>query len=129
MLLIREEQMEALRRAPLRRFVHEVIVYLRTVHPSLVAGRSEDNLLIRVEAKVQRGRDQGITRKESLKRYVVLSLRYGMYFDEHPLIRRVIEDARIPPNERFDALALLVPAFVWEEIYESVQTPGVWFDH
>jgi hypothetical protein len=132
MLKIRGKQMRVLADES---FVRRLAVRLRKTHSKLpvilLAGVTtvgqipEPRLLEMVRTGVARARSYGLTDETSLATFVFLMFFVAPNFDEHPLIARVLADARIRPDSRVDEL--------WEKIgdgnFEAARrnySPGAW---
>ncbi len=126
MIRIRPEHLTAFQPNAEAVFVERLIEHLRDEHEPLVRGFPDDILEEMVRNGVAKGRLHGITRESSLTAFVALMFEISPNFDEHPPIRRVLRDTRIPPDARIDALVERVSPEEWEEA-ERRYDASAWF--
>jgi hypothetical protein len=72
-----------------------------------------------------RARGYGMRYESSLAAFVSLMFAVAPNFDEHPLIRRVLEDESTPPDLRIEMLDEYVTDENWEAAAQSYD-PGAW---
>jgi hypothetical protein len=114
MLIIRPAQMQAFQGVADDAFVRRLSEFIRGTLRDLpvrlhdgpvLIGRATDETLRRlVRTGMERARGYGMTSEVSLTTFVLLMFAVAPNFDAHPLIRRTLEDARVPPDARFAEL-------------------------
>jgi hypothetical protein len=119
MLTIRPEQLEAFDPVAEANFERRVAEYMRENHADvavkLPSGEGEskavevkaldDETLLRLaRTGIARARSYGMTWESSITAFVVLTFVAAPNFDDHPLIRRVLEDAGVEPDQRIEQL-------------------------
>lgn len=115
MIRIRPEHLAAFQPNADAAFVDRLAEHLRTEHGPLVEGLPDRLLEEMVRSGLVRARRYGLTWESSLTAFVALMFEVAPNFDEHPPVRRVLLDARVPPDARIEALAGRVSAEEWEE--------------
>ncbi|MET0649847.1 MAG: hypothetical protein ABW208_24825 [Pyrinomonadaceae bacterium] len=135
MLTIRPEQLEAFSPLAEAAFARRVVEYLRENHAdepvTLAAGELpvkdvDDATLFRlVRGGIERAGSYGMTWESTITAFVVIMFTVAPNFDEHPLIRRALTDARFEPNERLDAIWDSTTNENWEAARASYD-PGAW---
>ncbi len=114
-MIIRKEQMEALRAKMERDFVLRLSQLLRETYPELTANLSQERLVKRVEFGISRARSYGITWESTLGAFVALMFQVAPCFDEHSDIKSILGFSIVPPNERIDLLLKVLAPRQWEE--------------
>lgn len=127
MLVIRPEQIEALRKALDERLVEEISGYLKEHHAASIAGSPSGMLRQRVAFGIERGRAHGLTTNAALGWFVAMMFEISPSFDEHPRLRERLRDETIPPESRVAALLEATTDAEWEEVEES-SAAGAWPD-
>jgi len=107
-------------------FVERVIRHLLIFHRATVEPLPEGELRRRVVHGIERGRSHGLTWEYSLTIFVANMLERCPDFDEHPAIRRVLEDESLQPDERMDALLERVPKEAWDEVVAQCDEDAYW---
>lgn len=89
-----------------------------TTHHLPGAGRATPRSALRasIATFVKRASQYGMTERAAIAAFVGLGLEFGPFFDYHPEIRQVMNNASIPPNLRVELLPDLVPSRVWSEL-------------
>jgi hypothetical protein len=128
MLVIRPEQLEALRKALDERLVEEISAYLKEHHAATIDETPLSLLRRRVAYGVERGRAHGLTTNASLGWFVAMMFELGPAFDEHPRLRERLRDETIPAVTRIAALLEATTDEEWEEV-EASSAAGAWPDH
>lgn len=88
----------------------EVVVRFLT-YTSTVSELPRETLQSMVRSGIARARSYGMTWESTLVGFVSLMFSVAPNFDEHPLIRRVLLDENVPPDERIEVL--------WERVSEE----------
>lgn len=137
MLKIRSEQIAAFKPVAEDGFVRRVAEHVRARHPRAVvrlperltvAGRLEDDaLLALVRGGVARARRYGMEAESALAAFVVTMFLTAPNFDEHPLIRRVLADDKIPPDRKIDRLLQSVTARNLK-VVKDTYNPAAWHE-
>jgi hypothetical protein len=114
MLRIRKTQLHVFQAAADAEFEWRVAEHLRVEHPdagvrlpeggALLSEIPEGRLLELVRGGIARARAYGMTWQSSITAFVVLMFVVAPNFDRHPLIRHVLTDSGVRPDERLDAL-------------------------
>lgn len=113
MLKVRTQQMQVFQSVAETAFLHKLVEYFYQQHPQ-VAVQIGDNLTVicqipekELKVLVSNGiayaRTYGITSESSLAAFVVLMFVTAPNFDDHPLIKRLLEDEKVAPNDRIDS--------------------------
>ena len=123
MLKIRPQQADSLAASA---FVDRTVDHVRRFHPRAVAGLTALQLRARVVHCIDRGRAQGLTWEYSLTVFVAHMLTLCPTFDEHPEIRRVLDDGSLLPDERIDALLREVPDAAWQQVADECDAAAYW---
>ncbi|AKT41337.1 hypothetical protein [Chondromyces crocatus] len=89
--------------------------HLRQTHHAAVFRYTESELRALAEAGIARARRHGLTFQPAITFFVTLQFVIAPDFDEHPRIRQILMDERLPPDERIDVLAVSVPEATWRE--------------
>jgi hypothetical protein len=113
-LVIRREQIQAFQPRAEEVFVTRTMEYLRENHAEVIAQLPagamaishlpEETLREMVRNGIVRARRHGMSWKSTLKAFVVLMFIVAPNFDEHPLIKHILEDEKIEANLRLDQL-------------------------
>ena len=85
----------------------------------------DDALLEMIRNGIERARGHGLTWETSMGDFVSLMFSVAPNFDEHPLIRRVLEDGRMPVDERVDVLFEIISEETWARAIEDYD-PAAW---
>src|SRR3954452_19890543 len=114
MLRIRSEQYEVFKPVAEEVFLAEVIEYLRREYGDREIRLPEsttpidavpaEKLRTMVENGINRARSFGIRGKSSLVCFVVIMFLTAPNFDQHPLIKHILDSGDIPPESRIDEL-------------------------
>lgn len=123
---IRKEQYDEFLQADAARFVSLIVDHLQQESPELVRDLPVPELREMVANGLVRARGHGLRADGDLMAFVSVMFETAPNFDEHPAIRRVLQDPSIPPNERLDAIFTRVPGRAWEEA-EQRYDAGAWF--
>ncbi|HEX7175240.1 MAG TPA: hypothetical protein VF240_08155 [Pyrinomonadaceae bacterium] len=137
MLKIRSEQFEAFKPVAEDGFVRRLAEHVRARHPRVVvrlperltvAGRLDDETLrALVRGGVARARRYGMEAESALAAFVVTMFLTAPNFDEHPLIRRVLADDKIPPDGKIDQLLQSVTAKNLK-VVKDTYNPAAWHE-
>jgi hypothetical protein len=83
-MLIRDEQMEELRKAPLRAFEDEMVAHLAEFSPPLFKAVKENQMRVVICLGIARAGKYGITFRGPIRFYLELMLLFGSHFDTDP---------------------------------------------
>lgn len=135
MLTIRPEQLEAFRPAADAAFLQQVVDYVRDEHDDqavqltsgafTVAQLPDDVLRELVRCGFERARAYGMTWESSITTFVILMFVVAPNFDEHPVIRHILRDGRVPPDSRLDELWERTSDENWEAAARKY-SPSAW---
>jgi hypothetical protein len=106
-LVIRKEQMEALRESAQRTFEAEMAAHLRAFSPPLCRTLSEDELRHVIQFGIARAGAHRFTFRGPVRLYLESMLLFGSYFDtdaQYPWAARILADADSPQMTRAEAL-------------------------
>lgn len=112
---IRPEQLAAFERQAQETFGDRLFQHLKEAHSEALEQLSPDVLRARVRAGIARARQQGFVWESSLTAYVALMFEIAPNFDQHPVIRAILQEDSSDPEARISRLAVDVPDEVWEE--------------
>jgi hypothetical protein len=112
---IHADQLEALQQGLVARFVDELCGHLRAHHAALVAGLDELALRSRVADGVARAREHGFLARCDVGFFVSLLFAIGPSFDQHVLVRAILEDEDATPEERAARLVTDLSDNIWYE--------------
>jgi hypothetical protein len=135
MLKIRSEQMAAFKPVAEDGFVRRVAEHVRVRHPravvrlperqTVVARLEDETLRALVRGGVARARRYGLEAESALAAFVVTMFLTAPNFDEHPLIRRVLADDKIPPDGKIGQLLQSVTAKNLK-VVKDTYSPAAW---
>lgn len=103
MLIIRPEQVAALERAALERFVRGRLPEMRRAWPSRCAGMSDEELFDDLRDAAQTAVQHGIGGAESLTAFLHLRMKLGFRFPEAPPFtwaRQILAERTLPDHQR-----------------------------
>ena len=104
MLKITTPQIGVLHREIGAVYARDLARYIRVEHGDAVRALSDAELLRRVRIGIARAEGYGMTWDSTITAFVAIMFEIAPTFDEQAAIRRVLHDARIPPDTRVDAL-------------------------
>lgn len=126
MFKLRDSHFEAFQPLTDKLLVGRIVLHLHE-HHSEVIGRLPDDLLREMVAGgIARARRHGLTWESSLTLFVALMFEIAPNFDEHPVIRSILEEPTLPPDERLDLLPDRISDEEWEEARQSYDR-NAWF--
>jgi hypothetical protein len=115
-VFIRPEQFAALDAAARQTFLDRLSNDLATAFPAAAVRLQPARLRQVIAAAIERAAGYGITWESALADFAGLALQVGSDFDRHPAVRRVLEDAAIPPNLRVRALVQALSPAEWRQV-------------
>jgi hypothetical protein len=107
MLKIREQQVEALRRAAEKVFETRMVAHLRQHFPGPCEALDHEGLRERIRFGIARARRHGFTSQKDHCRFVDLMFVLGDRFDEDPQlpwVSAILADATVAPNDTMRSL-------------------------
>ncbi|HKO57581.1 MAG TPA: hypothetical protein VJ276_17035 [Thermoanaerobaculia bacterium] len=113
MLIVRQEQFDALAADAQRRFHEELRKFLIAGYPAAVAGIPDDELRARIAAAAARAADHRLTFQSSLAVFVAATFTVGERFDRYPPIAAILGKP-LSEEHRMGRLQRL-PEGVWRE--------------
>jgi hypothetical protein len=135
MLKIRSEQMAAFKPVAEDGFVRRVAEHVGARHPravvrlperqTVVARLEDETLRALVRGGVARARRYGMEAESALAAFVVTMFLTAPNFDEHPLIRRVLADDKIPPDGKIGQLLQSITAKNLK-VVKDTYNPAAW---
>jgi hypothetical protein len=135
MLTIRQEQFDAFEHVTEAEFERRLMAYLVENHEDAVVRLPTGEFrvaelpaeLLReiVRNGIARARSHDLTWESTVTAFVVIMFAVAPNFDEHPLIRRALKDARFEPNARLDEMWDSTTNENWETARASYD-PAAW---
>jgi hypothetical protein len=127
MLKIRKEQFEAFEAKTDDEIVDFIVKHLREEGPDLVGNLP--SLPEMVRNGMARARSHGLRSLEDLTAFVSIMFEVAPNFDEHPKLRRVLDNERVPVEERLDGLFESELDKAWDEAarYDGAAWAEAWF--
>lgn len=135
MLKIRAEQMKAFQDAADTAFIKKLATHLREKHgdtgvqlPSgtfLVFELPAETLETMIRTGIERAREYGFASEADLAGFVALMVETAPNFDNHPLLRRGLQDERVKLEERLQALLQHATEANWQVVKEEYD-PSAW---
>lgn len=123
MFVIRASQMDSLRAVADDGFVRRVAAHLLTAHADVAASFSEHELLNRIRQGIARARAYGMAHEATLTVFVVTMLRSTPRFDQHPLVKRYLDDQEIGIESRLSVMLASLDDLAWEAIIAETGKP------
>jgi hypothetical protein len=128
-MIIRHEQFKVFLPQAEADFEARVVEYLKEEHwdelvrlPSgefLIEELPDETLLTMVRQTASRARQFGMKLESSLMAFIVLAVVSAPNFDEHPLIRRILNDNSTQPDERIERLWDKTTEENWEAVEKN----------
>jgi len=119
MLTIRNAQMKAFHEASRERDITLLAEWLQANHPSAAGDLPPERVRDRVRLGLARAAVHGITLETGgLLPFLTLMFLAAPNFDDHPVVRRTLQDGSLPAGERVLALADRLAADHWREVDE-----------
>lgn len=127
MLKISKEQFEAFMPKTDEEIVEFIAGHLREEIPEVVG--KLPSLPEMVRSGVERARWHGLRSLGDLTAFVSIMFEVAPTFDEHPELKRVLDDEDVPAGERLDALFDEELEGAWEEAarYDGAAWAEAWF--
>ena len=127
MLVIRQEQIDALIKGTDEEFVEFLVGHAKEEFPEKVAERDDETLRTMVRGGVRRAESHGFTTAEDITAFISIMFEIAPNFDEQPQIKTVLDDENFPPEDRIERLwSPLVTEEAWEEA-EKNYNENAWF--
>jgi non-ribosomal peptide synthetase component F len=134
-LQIRSEQMKAFQPVADANFVKRLVAQLRDEHAetavvlsdraSTVEKLPDEVLRELVAAGIARARTYGLSHESALAAFVAIMFEAAPNFDRHPLIQRLLNDEKTPPDARIDLLLEEATEENWQAVKKSYD-PRSW---
>lgn len=134
-MIIRQTQIEAFQPQAEEAFQIRLAEYISeefadrpvqiSTNVSNVENLSDETLLTLIQNGLKRGRTYGMTWESSLFAFVSLMFEFAPNFDEHPSIRRSLEDAEVEPDLRINYLLEQTNSADWEAV-EKAYDSSAW---
>jgi len=127
MLVIRQEQIDALIKGTDEEFVEFLVGHAKEEFPDKTAERDDETLRIMVRGGIKRAESHGFTTAEDITAFISIMFEIAPNFDEQPQIKTVLDDEKFPPEDRIERLwSPLVTEEEWEEA-EKNYSEDAWF--
>ena len=102
-----------------KEYVARLSRYLRKDHAEAVKDLADDLLKERIATGIRRARAYGFTWETTIAIFVTFMFTVAPNFDDHPRIRKILQDRQIPANDRIDALLEKTTEQDWEAAKQS----------
>src|SRR5215213_5083858 len=127
MLVIRQEQIDALIKGSDEEFVECLVGHVREEFPEKTGERDDETLRAMVKGGIERAENHGFTTAEDITSFISIMFEIAPNFDEQPQIRAVLDDEKFAPEDRIERLwSPLVTDENWEEA-ENNYNENAWF--
>ncbi|HEY0459048.1 MAG TPA: hypothetical protein VGC97_07815 [Pyrinomonadaceae bacterium] len=128
MLVIRQQQIDALIKGSDEEFVDFLVEHVCEEFPEKTAERDDETLRTMVRGGIRRAERHGFTTAEDTTAFISIMFEIAPNFDEQPQIKPVLDDRNFAPGDRFERLwSPLVPDEAWEEA-ENNYSENAWFN-
>jgi len=114
--IVREQQMAAFQNEKDRHFAEWMEPFLRDNYSDLVERLSSAAVMRLVMTGMGRARRWGITDPNAFTAFVILAIRYGSDFDEHPLVGKAMRSGAGSANLNGRILEALLSAEEWHQV-------------
>ena len=127
MLKIRQAQFDAFEPKTDEEIINFIVAHLREASADLV--EKLPDLPEMVKNGVARARSHKLESLQDLTAFVSIMFEVAPNFDEHAALREVLDDERVPVNERLDNLFANELNKAWEEAarYDGAVWAEAWF--
>lgn len=116
MLIIRQEQIDALIMGTDEEFVSFLIGHIKEKQPELETVYDNETLRKMVKNGIERAKSHGFKTAEDLTIFVSLMFRIAPNFDEQSDIKAIVDNEDIAPEKRFAELeSPIFPKKAWDE--------------
>ncbi len=127
MLVIRQEQIDALIKGTDEEFVEFLVGHAKEEFPEKTDKRDDETLRTMVRGGIKRAESHGFKTAEDITAFISIMFEIAPNFDEQPQIKTVLDDANFPPEARLERLwSPLVTDEAWEEA-EKNHNENAWF--
>ncbi|MBS1794068.1 MAG: hypothetical protein JSS81_09455 [Acidobacteria bacterium] len=127
MLVIRQQQIDALIKGTDEEFVEFLANHAREEFPEKTAERDDETLREMARGGIRRAESHGFATAEDITAFFSVMMEIAPNFDEQPAIRAVLDDEQFEPAMRLERLwSPLVPEAAWEEA-EKNYNENAWF--
>lgn len=116
MLVIRQEQMDALIKGSDQEWVDFLTEHVKGDNPTLKDRYTDDQIRQMVRSGIARSESHGITSAEEQSAFVSIMFKIAPNFDDQPEIKSVLDDDRFLPPQRIENLwSPAVPDETWDK--------------
>jgi hypothetical protein len=120
MLVIRQAQIDALTMGSDEEFVEFLVNHVKEEDPELENEYDDETLREMVRGGIKRAKSHDFSTAEDLTVFVSLMFEIAPNFDEQPEIKAVLDNDKIQPEDRLEALwTEVVPEEAWEKAEEN----------
>jgi hypothetical protein len=127
MLVIRQEQIDALIKGSDEEFVEFLVGHVREEFPEKTAERDEETLRTMVKGGIRRAESHEFRTAEDQTAFISIMFEIAPNFDEQPQIKTVLDDEQFAPKDRLERLwSPVVTEEAWEEA-EKNYNEDAWF--
>ena len=118
MLVIRQEQFEAIIKGTEEDFVNYLIGYVQSNHSEAIKGRDDKTLREMIRGGIKRAESHQITKVADTQKFVGKMFEVAPNFDEQPEIKAVLDDQTIAPDKRIEKLQ---SPFITDEVWAEAK--------
>ena len=127
MLVIRQEQIDALIKGTDEEFVEFLVGHVKEDFPEKTSEYKDEQLRAMVKGGIKRAESHDLTRAEDITAFISVMFEVAPNFDEQTQIKAVLDDKVYSPEERIERLwSPVVPEEAWEEAAKNYQKYS-WF--
>ena len=127
MLVIRQEQIDALIKGTDEEFVEFLVGHAKEEFPEKTEERDDETLRTMVRGGVRRAESHGFTTAEDITAFISIMFEVAPNFDEQAQIKAVLNYKDFAPEDRLERLwSPLVTEEAWEEA-EKNYNEKAWF--
>jgi hypothetical protein len=127
MLVIRQEQIDALIKGTDEEFVEFLVAHVKEDFPEKSSEYDDERLRVMVRGGIKRAESHDLTTAEDITAFVSIMFEVAPNFNEQPEIKTVLDDKKFPPEDRIERLwSPLVSEEAWEEAKDKYNE-NAWF--
>lgn len=124
-MIIKDEQLQAMREDNYPRLIETIAQYLRDNHESAVIGFNDEELRAMIRVGIKRAEKYEMNSDAGFGAFVAIMFEVAPNFDEHPNINKALTDENISPNSRILDIVHRTTKKDWDEA-EKAYNPDVW---
>ena len=129
MLIVRQEQFEAIIKGTEEDFVNYLFDFVQSNHTEAAAKRDDKILREMIRGGIKRAASHQITKVEDTQNFIAKMFEIAPNFDEQAEIKAVLDEQNISPDKRIEKLqSPVISDDVWEKA-KSNYKENAWFAH